>query len=105
MAALLQKFGNGPDLQKHLNNWSEEIKGETCGNDESSETSNMDDAPQLPIECQNKVINENCGLIPRHFKPFEHIHEENGVQLFKCNYCAQVKKLNFLMAKLQRFYV
>ena len=52
--------------------------------------SNMEDAPMLATECKNKVINENCGLIPRHYKPFEQIHEENDVKLFKCNYCSQV---------------
>lgn len=91
VAAILQKFGNGIDLQRHLNNLSEEMRLTNAGDSpaEPSEDSNIEDAPPLPMECENKVINENCGLIPRHYKPFEHIHEENGVQLFKCNYCAQ----------------
>mgnify|MGYP006944968647 CR=1 FL=1 len=67
--------------------------------EDSAETSNIEDAPPLPMECENKVINENCGLIPRHFKPFEHINEENGVQLFKCNYCAQVRKFSIFEQK------
>ena len=99
MAAILKAFpGQSGDLQRHLNNLSDDLRqslaNDGADGDVSTETSNIDDAPPLPLECKNKVINENCGLIPRHYKPFEHIHEENGVQLFKCNYCAQVNIKN-----------
>ena len=101
VSALLTKFGQNPDLQRRLNSLSDDLRASLCAQSESAQDptdaegfneSNVDDAPPLPAECVNKVINDNCGLIQRHFKPFEHIHEENGVQLFKCNYCARVIK-------------
>lgn len=97
-------FGSSSDLSltQKLEFLKEKLNRAGSPSEAETETSNIDEAPPLPQECKNKVINENCGLIPRHYKPFEHVQEENGVQLFKCNYCAQVRSIFLLILETQK---